>query len=280
MTDPRDDRVDRDPADTRGSPVQLERDGPVARLWMDRPDTHNAFDERLVDALIQALADCHADPALRVIVLGGHGRSFSAGADLAAMRRLGEGDPAANLAAARRMAGLFHALAHSPKPVVARVQGAAIGGGLGLAAACQVCIASRPARFAMSEVRLGLVPAVISPWVTRALGERQALRYALSGERFSAERAQALGLVHELCEAEALDATVQSLVEHLLAGAPQAQATTVALLRRVAGQAVDAALLDETAGCIARVRAAAEAAEGITAFLDHRPPAWQPPGPA
>lgn len=254
--------------------LKLERRGPSAWIWMNRPERHNAFDETLIAELHQAFATLDADDTVRVIVLAGQGRSFSAGADLNWMKCQGTASPAQNLDDARRLAGLFRGIAQCRTPTLARVHGAALGGGLGLAAACHICVASTAAQFATSEVRFGIVPAAISPYVIRAIGERQATRYFQTAERISAQRARDLGLVHEVAEPEALDEVVQQLVDALLAGGPQAQAAATELIRAVAQRPVDDAVVDDTARRIATLRATAEAREGLSAFLDKRPPRW------
>ncbi|MCR5868449.1 enoyl-CoA hydratase/isomerase family protein [Aquincola sp. J276] len=256
--------------------IDISHQGPVAWLWMSRAEVHNAFDESLIAELTGALQALDADEAVRVIVLAGRGKSFSAGADLNWMKRQGAASTEDNLADARRLAELFRVLAECRTPTIARVQGAAMGGGMGLAAACDICVASTAASFATSEVRLGILPGVISPYVVRAIGERQAYRYFQTAERISASRARELGLVHEVAEPEQLDAAVQAVVDALLAGGPKAQAASKALIRAVAHRPVEAALIEDTARRIAELRATPEAKEGLGAFLDKRAPAWKP----
>lgn len=264
--------------DGRVAAVRLERRGAperqVAWLWMNRPQVHNAFDEALIAELTAAFVALGEDEAVRVIVLAGQGKSFSAGADLHWMRRQAGASLDANRADARRLAALFRTIAQCPKPTLARVHGAALGGGMGLAAACDLCVASTAASFATSEVRLGLIPSAIGPYVLRALGERQALRYFQTAERIEATRARELGLVHEVAEPEALDAAVQQMVDALLAGGPKAQAASKALIAAVAQRPIDDALVEDTAQRIATLRATPEALEGVSAFLDKRAAAW------
>ncbi|NTV12246.1 MAG: enoyl-CoA hydratase/isomerase family protein, partial [Zoogloea sp.] len=212
----------------------------------------------------------------RVVVLAGRGRSFSAGADLQWMRRAAAAGFDDNLADARGLACMLRALAELPRPTIARVHGAALGGGMGLAAACDICIASASASFATSEVKLGLIPSAIGPYVIRAIGARQAGRYFLSAERIGAVRAAELGLAHEVVEPEQLDAAVAGIVASLIAGGPQAQAAAKELIRAVAGRPLDDALLEDTARRIAALRATPEAREGLAAFLEKRPAAWLP----
>ncbi len=254
--------------------LDIEQRGPAAWVWMNKPDVHNAFDETLIAELTQAFTTLDADASVRVIVLAGRGKSFSAGADLNWMKRQGEASPEQNLADARTLARLFRTITLCRKPTVARVHGAALGGGMGLAAAADICVASTKAQFAASEVKFGIVPAAISPYVVRAIGERQAYRYFQTAERISAERAHEIGLVHELAEVDELDAAVQRIVDALLAGGPLAQAAATDLIRAVANKPIDDALVEDTARRIATLRATAEAGEGLTAFLEKRPPSW------
>ena len=255
--------------------LSIERQGRVATLWMDRPEVFNAFDEQLIDDLQSACAELDADASVRVVVLAGKGRHFSAGADLNWMRRASGYTEEENRADARRFAAMLRRLAGMSKPTIARVQGAALGGGTGLAAACDMAVATK-AVFATSEVKFGIIPAVISPYVLRAIGPRQALRYFQSAERFSAERAYEIGLVNEVCELEDLDATVARIVEPLIAGAPLAQQAAKDLIAAIDGRAIDDAVSEETARRIARQRATDEARDGIAAFLDKRSPSWLP----
>jgi methylglutaconyl-CoA hydratase len=261
--------------------LEIEQRGPagqrVAWVWMNKPDVHNAFDETLIHELTATLQALDADPAVRVVVLAGRGKSFSAGADLNWMQRQSSASAEENLADARRLAELFRTLSRLSKPTIARVHCAALGGGMGLASACDICVASDRAVFATSEVRFGLIPSAISPYVIRAIGERQAYRYFQTAERIAAGRARELGLVHEVTDADGLDAQVQQLVDALLAGGPCAQAAATALIRAVANRPVEAALIEDTARCIATLRATPEAREGLSAFLQKRPAAWIAP---
>ncbi len=254
--------------------LRIERRGPAAWIWMARPAVHNAFDETLIAELTDTLRQLDADPAVRAIVLAGEGRSFSAGADLNWMRRQGEASVEDNLADARRLAGLFRTLSTCVTPTLARVQGAALGGGMGLAAACDLCVAAERAVFATSEVRFGIIPSAISPYVIRAIGARQASRYFQTAERISAARARELGLAHEVVASDALDANVAEIVTALLQGGPRSQGAAKALIRAVADQPVTDALVEDTARRIATLRATPEAQEGLAAFLDKRPASW------
>lgn len=254
--------------------LSIERNGPTAWVWMNRPEVHNAFDETLITELTESFTALDADPAVRAIVLAGRGKSFSAGADLNWMKRQGEASVEANLADARRLAALFRTIATCATPTVARVHGAALGGGMGLASACDICVASTGASFATSEVKFGLIPSAISPYVIRAIGERQAYRYFQTAERIGAERARELGLAHEAVAPEELDGTVARLVEALLAGGPLSQAAATDLIRAVANRPVSDEVVEDTARRIAGLRATPEAKEGLSAFLDKRAPAW------
>lgn len=256
--------------------IQIERQGPVATVWMNRPEVHNAFNETLIEQLTAAFQQLDDDASVRVVVLGGRGKSFSAGADLDWMKRLGEASVDDNIADALKLAGLFRAIAECRKPTVARVQGAALAGGTGLVSACDVAIAAQRAQFGISEVRVGLIPATIGPYLLRAIGERQATRYFQTAERFDAQRALALGLVHEVVPDDQLDAKVGEVVQSLLQGAVGAQAAAKDLIRAIAHQPVTDAVVRDTAERIARLRGLPEAKEGLRAFLEKRPAAWVP----
>ena len=252
----------------------IERREAVAWVWMNRPDVQNAFDETLIAELTAAFTFLDGQPAVQVIVLAGVGKSFSAGADLHWMKRQGAAGLYANLSDARKLATLFRVISMCSKPTLARVHGAALGGGMGLASACDICVASTKAQFATSEVRLGLIPAAIGPYVVRAIGERQAYRYFQTAERISAERAREMGLAHEIAEPETLDAKVQEVVAALLCGGPLSQRAATELIRAIAHREVDDGVVEDTARRIAMLRATAEAKEGLSAFLEKRPAAW------
>ena len=254
--------------------LQIELTGPVATIWMNRPDLHNAFDEILIAELTAACIALDEDQDVRVVILAGRGKSFSAGADLNWMKRAANNGIDDNLNDARALANMLRTLAEMKKPTIARVQGAALGGGMGLAAACDIAIASTKAVFATSEVKFGIIPSAISPYVLRAIGARQASRYFQSAERIDASRAREIGLVHETVEAEALDIKVQEIVSALLQGGPLAQTAAKDLIRAVDGQMINQTLVEDTAHRIAHLRATPEAREGIAAFLDKRQPNW------
>jgi methylglutaconyl-CoA hydratase len=254
--------------------LTIEHVGPVATVWMDRPDVFNAFNEKLIDELTRACQLLEQDVDVRVLVLAGRGPHFSAGADLNWMRRAALASEQDNLEDARRFARMLRTLSSLSKPTIARVQGAALGGGTGLTAACDIAVASVDAVFSTSEVKFGIIPAVISPYVLRAIGPRQALRYFQSAEQISAERAMAIGLVHEVAPLELLDAAVAALVKPLLAGGPLAQKATKELIAAVQCQPLDDRTIEDTAQRIARQRRTDEAREGVSAFFDKRRPAW------
>ena len=254
--------------------VEIEREGSAATIWMNRPDVHNAFNAQVVEELTGAFRGVGQDDSVRVVILAGRGRSFSAGADLNWMKAAGEASVEANLDDARKLAAMLRTLAGFPKPTIARVHGAALGGGMGLACACDICIVSPEASFATSEVRLGLIPSAIGPYVIRAIGARQAYRYFQTAERIHARRAVELGLAHEAAEPERLDGKLKEIVAALLAGGPKAQAASKDLIRTAAGQPMSDALAEETAVRIANLRATPEAKEGLAAFLSKRAPHW------
>ena len=254
--------------------LEIELAGPVATIWMNRPDLHNAFDENLITELTAACKALDDDRDVRVVILGGRGKSFSAGADLNWMKRAANNGIDENLDDARALANMLRVLAEMKKPTIARVQGAALGGGTGLTAACDIAVASTRAFFATSEVKFGIIPSAISPYVVRAIGARQAYRYFQSAERIAAERAYQIGLVHEVVEPEQLDAKVAEIVAALIQGGPLAQAAAKELIRAVDNQPINQTLVEDTAHRIAHLRATPEAKDGIAAFLDKRSPAW------
>ena len=256
--------------------LEIERDGGIATLWMNRPDVHNAFNAQLINDLTAACQQLDADESVRVVVLAGRGKSFSAGADLNWMKAAGEASLEANVADARKLAGMLRVLSEMNTPTIARVQGAALGGGMGLASACDICVASEKAIFATSEVKFGIIPSAISPYVIRAIGERQSYRYFQTAERISAARAGELGLAHEVVAPEALDDKVAEIVAALMQGGPKSQAAAKDLIRAVAHKPVTDAVVEDTSQRIAQLRSTPEAKEGLSAFLDKRPAAWVP----
>jgi methylglutaconyl-CoA hydratase len=248
----------------------------VALVALARPEVHNAFDEVLVAELTATLERLDRDASVRAVVLMGQGRSFCAGADLTWMRKMAGYGHDENVADARALAEMLRTLAHLAKPTIARVHGAALGGGVGLVACCDIAVATQQATFALSEAKLGLVPATISPYVIEAIGARHARRYFLTAERFTAAEAYRIGLVHDIVVDEELDARVNEILGHLLIAGPCAQAEAKALIRGVAHRRIDDELIAGTAECIAVVRASAEAREGVSAFLSKRAPEWIP----
>lgn len=256
-----------------GSRVALSLDGPVAHLVLDRPDARNAFDGAMVRELTDAVHAASAREDVRVLVLSGRGSVFCAGADLEWMRKAGSFTHAENLADARELFEVFEAIDRSPKAVVASVQGAALGGGAGLVAVADVVVAEGEARFGFTEVRLGLVPAVISPYVVRKIGASAARELFLTGERFGASRAASLGLVHRVVELDELDAAVDGRVRELLRAAPGAVAAAKELVRSVSGPPPES-FRELVCRTIADRRASAEGREGLHAFLEKRKPDW------
>jgi methylglutaconyl-CoA hydratase len=253
----------------------------VARLTLDRPEVHNAFDNALIKELnahLDRLHELAERGEVRVMVLASDGKHFSAGADLRWMKRMVDYGFDDNLADSRELARLMQQLDELPCPTLCRVQGAAYGGAVGLAACCDVVIASDKAKFCLSEVRIGLSPAVISPYVQRAIGPRQMRRYALTAEVIDASTAQALGLVHEVVNGEELDAQIDQMIDQLLAASSQAQRATKALLAEVAREPDSDATRESTCRTISELRVSAEGQEGLAAFFDNRPPAWRPAG--
>jgi methylglutaconyl-CoA hydratase len=266
------------PAAGTGQPAQLRVDvnDAVAVVALARPDVHNAFDEALIAELTRTLAALDADPGVRVVVLAGQGKSFCAGADLNWMQRMAGYGHAENLADAGALANMLATLDRMAKPTIARVHGAAYGGGVGLVACCDIAIAAQDATFALSEAKLGLIPATVGPYVVAAIGARQARRYFLSAERFTAAEALRIGLVHDVVPGDAIDLRLDTLIDALLVAGPRAQAESKALIRSVAARRIDDAVIADTVEWIAGVRASPEGREGVAAFLERRRPAWLP----
>ena len=245
-----------------------------ATVTLNRPDVHNAFDDKLIALLTRELDALDRNPTVGVVVLAAAGKSFCAGADLKWMRRMAEYSEAENQADAEALAALMKTLNRLSKPTVAEVQGAAYGGGVGLICCCDIAIASEAAQFSISEVKLGLIPSVISPYVVVVIGERQARRYALGAETFDAIEAKRIGLVHEVTAAEDLQAAVDAMVEALLANGPAAMTETKDQIAGVANRPVDDRLIAAAAARIARIRVSDEGREGVAAFLEKRKPGW------
>ena len=260
---------------TRDDTILLSRDGGIATLTLNRPAVRNAFNDAMIDAVTAAFNGLGQDETVRVIVMAANGPAFSTGADLGWMKRIGEYTDAENLADAMRLADMLRTIYRSPKPVIAKVQGDCYGGGVGLAAACDIVIAAETVHFCLSEVKLGLIPATIAPYVIRAIGEQAARRYFLTAERFSATEAHRLGFVHEIASAETLDATVAATGKALVAAGPRALNEAKRLIRDIAGQPLTDALVADTAERIARCRASDEGREGMRAFFEKRAPSWK-----
>ena len=254
--------------------LQTEINDGVATIRMNRPEVHNAFDDALIAALTSELRRLDRSLLARIIVLAANGKSFSAGADLNWMRRMAKYSREENLRDALALADLMRTLDGMGKPTIAQVQGAAFGGGVGLVACCDIAIASTEAAFCLSEVRLGLIPSVISPYVIAAIGERAARRYFLTAERFDAVEARRLCLVHEVVEGSALDDTVAKIAGQLLKGGPRALAAAKKLIADVSRRPMDDGLSAETARRIAAIRVEPEGQEGLAAFFDKRSPDW------
>ncbi len=255
--------------------IELQRPSRhVARVMLNRPEVRNAFNATSIAELTQLFGELAGDTELRVIVLGGHGKAFCAGADLAWMREMAGYSREQNRDDALTLAEMLWAIYRCPVPVVARIHGDCYAGGVGLAAVCDLRVAGSAANFCLSEARLGLLPATISPYVIRALGEQASARYFITAERFSASQAQALGFVHEVCAADALDAKVDELVAALCANGPMATRACKQLVRDIAGVPISAELRVDTAERIADIRAGDEGREGVQSFLQKRKPAW------
>jgi methylglutaconyl-CoA hydratase len=246
----------------------------VARITLNRPEVRNAFDDALIGSLKACFSELGEDESIRVVVLAGNGPAFCAGADLNWMKRMAGYGYEENLADARSLADMLAALDRLPQPTIARVHGPAFAGGTGLVAACDIAIGTPQAKFCFSEAKLGLSPATISPYVMRAIGERAARRYFLTAEVFDAAEAYRIGLLSLLVNTDALDATIDSLLSHLLAGGGEAHSKIKELMRAVAGRAVDAELVADTARRIAEIRVSSEGKEGIASFLEKRKPSW------
>ena len=257
------------------SDVSIARDGAIARVTLDRAQLHNAFDESLIADLTAAFRSLGEDAAVRAVVLTGAGKSFSAGADLNWMKRASTYDEERNREDARALEFMLRTLDECPKPVIAMVNGAAIGGGVGLVAACDIALAAESAQFATSEVRLGILPAVIAPFVVRAIGPREARRWFLTAERFAAEEARRIGLVHEVVPTDQLESRTAAMVGEILKGGPEALASAKRLVQLVWMMPQGGSIRSEaTVGMIAERRASVEGREGIAAFLEKRKPAW------
>lgn len=248
----------------------------VALIWLNRPEKRNAIDDRMIGELSDAFESAIDDDEVRSILLAGRGEAFCAGGDLQWMKRAREFTPEEALEDSARLARLLRTIHESPKPVVARVHGSCFAGGMGLAAACDIAVAGAETRFSLSEVKLGLIPSVISPYVIRAIGAHRAQRYFLTAEVFDAAEAYRIGLVHDIAQEPELDGTINVVLGQLALGGPKALAQAKQLIRDVGGRAIDDTLVHETAARIARIRASDEAQEGIAAFFERRRASWVP----
>ena len=260
--------------------LAIERQGPIGLITMNRPERHNAFDDALIAELTEAFRSMEAEDGIRIVVLSGTGKSFSAGADLNWMKRMAGFSIEENRRDAMGLGALMRTIAHLRKPTIARVQGAAFGGGVGLVACCDIAVATQDASFALSEVKLGLIPAVISPYVVAAIGERAARRYFLTGERFTAADAWRMGLIHEITGNEAgMDDMIGAIVDAMLAASPVAQKEAKDLIRAVTNRPLTSEVVQDTADRIAKIRSSPEGREGVAAFLEKRRASWIPPDP-
>jgi len=260
---------------TATTTLDVSRQGAVARVFLNRPDVRNAFNDAVIAELTAAFRELGADASLRAIVLGGHGKAFCAGGDLNWMRAMADYSWEQNRADAQALADMLYTLYTCPLPLVGRVHGDCYAGGVGLASVCDVLVAAEGMHFCLSEARLGLLPATIGPYVVRALGEQASRRYFVSAERFSAAEAHRLGFVHELATAETIDAQVDAIVQTLIANGPAAVQASKRLVKDLAGQPLTPELRADTARRIADIRASDEGRAGVQAFLNKRSPPWQ-----
>ena len=254
--------------------LRIERTGAVGRVWLDRPDVRNALNGVLIRDLAAAFSEFAADAGVRAIVLGGSGKAFCAGADLAFMREVGGYTWEQNRSDAETLAEMLWTLYTCPVPVIARIHGDCYAGGLGIASVCDIRVVAEGVNFSLSEARLGLLPATISPYVVRAMGEQAARRYFVTAERFGAAEARACGFAHEVTPADGIDAKVEELVAALVANGPMATRACKKLVQDVAGREINQELRAETARRIADIRASAEGKEGVSSFLEKRKPSW------
>ena len=253
--------------------TQIDSRG-VARVTLNNPDKHNAFDDQMIIELTNAFNALAANANVRIMLLKSEGKSFSAGADLDWMKRMASYSYQQNLNDARALAAMLKALHQMPIPTIARVQGATFGGAVGLISCCDIALASSNASFALSEVKIGLVPSTISPYVIAAIGERHAKRYFMTAERFDANTALQIDLVHEAVEKSLLDDKVEQLVTAILSNGPEAVAVAKQLIFAVSGKPIDSKLIEHTCEVIAGIRVSPQGQEGLSAFLDKRKPNW------
>ena len=254
--------------------LSITQSGPVARITLTMPEIRNAFSDEVIQAITEAFADVGARADVRAVVLAAEGPAFCAGANLNWMRRMADYTREENLADASKLAAMLRTIAECPKPTIARVQGDVYAGGMGLVAACDMAVSVDTAWYCLSEVKIGLAPATISPYVIRAMGARAAQRYFLTAERFTAAEAHRIGFVHEVVTADALDAKVDELLKALTSASPAAVVACKTLVADVVGRDIDEGLIAYTVEAIADIRASAEGREGVQAFLNKRKPAW------
>lgn len=254
--------------------LTVEAAGPVATITLTQPDVRNAFSDEVIADITRAFTWVGEQAQVRAVVLAAEGPAFCAGANLNWMRAMADYSREENLVDAGKLAEMLRVIYTCPKPTIARVQGDVYAGGMGLVACCDMAVAASHAGFCLSEVKIGLIPATISPYVIRAMGARAAHRYFLTGERFDAAEALRTGFVHQVVEAEALDSAVDGLLKHLLSASPAAVQACKKLVIDVAGREVDEALIAETVAGIADIRSSAEGKEGVQAFLNKRKPSW------
>lgn len=254
--------------------IEVDITGQLATIWLNRPDMRNAFNEVAIAELTQAFRDLGGNDGVRAVVLAARGPAFCAGADLNWMKQMAGYTREENLTDAGQLAEMLRTIYSCPKPVVAKVQGDCYAGGMGLVAACDIVIAAEPANFCLSEVKLGLIPATISPYVIRGMGENAARRYFLTAERFSAQEAHRIGFVHALASQDTLDAMTADIVKALAANSPNAVKEAKRLVQDVAGKPLTAELIADTAERIADIRSSTEGKEGVRSFLEKRKPNW------
>lgn len=246
----------------------------IATVTLDRPEKHNAFDEHLIQQMTDAFRDVEHDPHVRLMILAANGKHFSAGADLDWMKRMADYSLEKNRADARNLAEMLRTLNFLSKPTIARVQGAAFGGAVGLVSCCDIAVASDNASFCLSEVKIGLMPATISPYVIAAIGARAARRFFITAERFDARLALRMGLVSEVCEADAMDEHIDTISQQILDNSPAAVAASKQLIADVSQSAINDELIEDTSQRIAAIRISPEGQEGLSAFLEKRTPSW------
>ncbi|MFT5572607.1 MAG: methylglutaconyl-CoA hydratase [Cryomorphaceae bacterium] len=259
------------------STIKVTKNGSIATVTLDNPDKHNAFDDAIIEAMTVAFSEIQSDDSVRVMVLRANGKNFSAGGDLEWMKRMATYSEEENLIDARKLANMLKTLNGLSKPTIARVQGAAFGGAVGLVSCCDIAVATSKASFSLSEVKIGLLPATIAPYVINAIGSRAARRYFITAERFSAEAAHQLGLVSEICEEEELDNEVSRFIAALLKNSPAAVNAAKVLVSDLSNETIDDQLIEDTCQRIASIRASIEGQEGLTAFLEKRAPSWVTP---